>query len=505
MRARPQVGWLFVMAIALTVLLCTAVKSRFQEESRQVASSSLVGVWRGFTHVQGQEIRVEVEINQEPNGELVGVVDFRDSAVLDVPLEVELLGHTVTMTVGSSPLVEGRLSDDLGVIEGRVFVATMDSWKSLVLKKDDEAFRRFALPRLTDSGEPQRVYSYRPPSVAEGGWPVSTLSAEAIDEEPIAGLVESVLREEQGRPEAILIARNGKLVLEEYFYGFTRDRLHPIQSVTKGVTSLLFGIAQDRRFVEDLGQPVSGFFPEYQGRQWIDRAYPITLFHLLTMSAAIEWNDEGHESTTAMYRSGDWIGYVLDRDRAGEPGRVSSYNSGLSILVGGIIRNTTGRYVDQFAEETLFADLQMSNYRWQAASDGTRNTGGGLVLSAYDLAKIGQLVLSKGVWNGKRVVSESWIEESTKRHLPLGEESIRATGGSPYSTGYGFQWWHQSYEVNGEIVNAIAGMGYGGQYLGILPTLNTVIVLNNGEWGDPWERIFDYNAIVEEWILPAIQ
>lgn len=505
MRTRQPVGWPLITAIALSSVLSTATGSLCQDDSQSPPASSFVGLWQGFTNVEGREIRVEIEISKGGNGELVGVADLPDTSVLDVPLQVKRLGHNVTMTVGFSPLVEGRLNDDLRAIEGRLFVGTMGSWIDLVLEKDNPAFRRFALPRLADSGEAQREYSYRPPSEADGGWLVSTLPAERIDEQQIEDLVESVLREEQGRPEAILIARNGKLVLEEYFYGFTRDRIHSIQSITKSVTSLLFGIAQDRGLVGDVGQPVYRSFPEYQDRQWIKREYPIALFHLLTMSAAIEWTVEGRKSASAMYRSGDAIGYVLDLDQVGEPGKVASYNSGLSMLLGSILRSATGEYVDEFAEATLFADLGVSSYRWQVAADGTRNTVGGLTLAAYDLAKMGQLVLSKGVWNGKRVVSESWIKESTKRHLPLGEESIRATRGSRYSTGYGYQWWYQTYDVNGTTVDAIAGLGHGGQYLGILPTLNTVIVLNNGEWGDPSERVFDYNVIVEKWILPAIR
>ncbi len=122
-------------------------------------------------------------------------------------------------------------------------------------------------------------------------------------------------------------------------------------------------------------------------------------------------------------------------------------------------------------------------------------------MTAYDLAKIGQLVLDKGVWNGKRVVSDSWITESVKRHLPLAEGSL---GASRYVTGFAYHWFNQSYEVDGITIQAIVGKGYGGQYLGIFPSLNTVVVLNNGEWGMPWERVFDYDVIVEEWILPAI-
>jgi len=340
-----------------------------------ITASELVGLWQGFIYLEGQEIRVEIEISQNSEGELVGIADFRDTSTLGVPLEVELVDDNVNLSTGSGSLFKGQLIDDLRAIQGELFVATKDSWYSLVLERDNDAFRRFAVPRLTDAGAIQRNYSYRPPRAAEDGWAVSTLDTEAIDERQITSLVESVLREEHGLPEAILIARNGKLVLEEYFYGYSRDRIHPIQSVTKSVISLLLGIAQDGGFVDGMDVPVYTFFPEHAGKKWIDRKYPITLANLLTMSAAIDWNDvggeSGHdfESTAAMHRSGDWIGYVLNQDQAGVPGKVASYTGGLSIVLGGVIRNATGRYADEWAEETLFADLHVSNYRWQNARD----------------------------------------------------------------------------------------------------------------------------------------
>ncbi|MCH8347747.1 MAG: serine hydrolase [Proteobacteria bacterium] len=501
------------LSIAVLIGLGNATLADDQDAAEEadvgpITASELVGLWQGFTDLEGREIRVEIKISKNAEGELSGVVDLRDTSTLGVPLEVEFAGDTVNLSTGSGSFFKGRLSDDLRAIQGELFVATKDSWYSLVLKRDNDAFRRFEVPRLTDAGAIQRTYSYRPPRAAEDGWAVSSLDAEAIDEGQITSLVESVLREEQGLPEAILIARNGKLVLEEYFHGYSRDRIHPIQSVTKSVMSLLLGIAQDGGFVGGMDEPVYTFFPEHAGKKWIDRKYPITLANLLTMSAAIDWNDvggeSGHdfESTAAMHRSGDWIGYVLDQDQAGVPGKVASYTGGLSILLGGVIRNATGKYADEFAEETLFADLHVSSYRWQKARDGTRETGGGLTLTAYDLAKMGQLVLDKGMWNGKRVVSDTWIAESVKRHLPLAEGAL---GGSPYTTGFAYHWWIQRYEVNGKTIQAIVGRGYGGQYLGIFPALNTVVVMNNGEWGNPRERVFDYDVIVEKWILPAIR
>ncbi len=490
-----------ITGVALSVFLSCETGPRGQADAGPVTASALVGLWQGLTYLEGREIRVEIEISRNSDGELSGVADFPDTSTLGVPLEVQLAGNTVIFSIASSSLFKGRLLDDLRAIQGELFAATNDNWYSLVLEKDNDAFRRFEVPRLTDAGAVQREYSYRPPRVAEDGWPVSILDTEAIDEQPITSLVESVLRAEQGHPEAILIARNGKLVLEEYFYGYSRDRIHPIQSVTKSVMSLLLGIAQDGGFVGGMDEPVYTFFPEHAGKKWIDRKYPITLAHLLTMSAAIESGD-AFESAAAMHRSGDWIGYWLDLDQAGVPGLVAAYSSGPSILLGGVIRSATGKYADEFAEETLFADLHVSSYRWQKASDGTRETGGGLTLTAYDLAKMGQLVLDKGMWNGKRVVSDAWIAESVKRHLPLAQGAL---GGSPYTTGFAYHWWNQSYEVDGITTPAIVGRGYGGQYLGIFPTLNTVVVLNNGEWGQPRERVFDYDVIVEKWILPALK
>lgn len=495
-----RVGMTLILAVVVALFVVYPLQS--SQEAKVGTPSVLVGLWQGFMDFCGRQVRVEIEISQNPDGELSGLVDLRDSATLDVPVQVKLVGDTVKVTTRSGPLFEGILRPDFQAIQGELFAGTTDSWHKLILEKNNEAFRVFAVPRLTDIGTAQLDYVYQRPLAVEDGWSVSSLSAENIDETKIGRLVESFLREEQGRPEAILIARNGKLVLEEYFYGSSRDRLHPIQSVTKSVMSLLFGIALDRGYLGDLDEPVYNFFPEYRGKKWIDQQYPISLAHLLTMSAAIEWNDESFGSSRAMYRSGDWFGYVLDRDLVGEPGEFASYANGLAFLLGGVFHNATGEYVDEFAEKTLFADLEISTYRWKAIADGKRNTGGGLSVTAYDLAKMGQLVLGRGEWKSKQVISESWITESVQRHYPYAEESL---GGSSYTKGYGYLWWHQRYNVGGKYIDAVAGRGYGGQYLGIFPTLNTVIVLNCGEWGNPAERVFNYDNVVEKWILPAIR
>ena len=258
-----------------------------------------------------------------------------------------------------------------------------------------------------------------------------------------------------------------------------------------------------RGLIKNVDTPVHIFFSDYSGTKWIDQQYDITLRNLLTMSAALEWNERAAYGTmandnTAMNRSPDWIGYVLDRDLAATPGETSVYCSGLTILLGGILKNTTTKYVDKFADETLFMELGITDYTWGAHADGTRHTGGGLRVRPRDLAKIGQLVLDKGKWRGKGIVNESWIEESTESHLPLKE------GRYKYSATYGYQWWRDTYNVNDKTVEVIGGHGYGGQYLGVIPSLNMVVVLTAGEFVDISERIFSYFRAVEEGILPAV-
>jgi CubicO group peptidase (beta-lactamase class C family) len=258
--------------------------------------------------------------------------------------------------------------------------------------------------------------------------------------------------------------------------------------------------------IENTDRQVWELFPERQGRRWIDEQYNITLWHVLTMSANIDWNElvpytDPKNSNIAMNMSDDWIGYVLDRPIAGEPGLISSYTSGLSILLGGVIHNVTGQYVDHYAEKTLFADLGISHYRWFSAPDGTRHTGGGLNLVARDFAKTGQLVLSEGRWQDKQVVPSDWIEESTKLHLPvIGERQSRGM------IGYGFQWWHMRFGFGDETADAILASGYGGQMLAIFPQWDLLIVTNGGEYGyvEKERPVFSYTRLLESGILQAV-
>jgi CubicO group peptidase (beta-lactamase class C family) len=260
-------------------------------------------------------------------------------------------------------------------------------------------------PRAGRFGFPQHEYEYAVPEKIDDGWEISSLSKEGVDPENINVLIREILNKNLKDIYSVLLVKNGKLILEEYFYGYNRDTKHIMYSASKSVTSILVGIAVDQNMIPDVDQKVYEYFPEYKDTKWVNQKYDIRLKHLLTMSAGIDWVDwkyphhDARNSTGAMARSGDWIKFVLDRDMIERPGNRFNYSDGLTMLLGGIIKRSTGMYADEFAEKHLFTPLGISEYSWTKSPGGSVITAWGLSLKPRDMAKIGYLFLKNGKWN----------------------------------------------------------------------------------------------------------
>jgi CubicO group peptidase (beta-lactamase class C family) len=166
-------------------------------------------------------------------------------------------------------------------------------------------------------------------------------------------------------------------------------------------------------------------------------------------------------------RSHDWIRFTLAQPMDAEPGTKWAYNSGGSQLMSEVIRHATGRHVDEYAREVLFQPLGIQQFHWKRTPTGHPDTEGGLYLSAADLARIGQLYLDDGVWQGRRILPAGWARVATGRHV----QNINA---NPNSPGYGYQWWR--YDRRG--VDVWAGNGFGGQFLIIIPQARMIGVVN---------------------------
>ena len=349
------------------------------------------------------------------------------------------------------------------------------------------------------------------PVALDDGWPIARPEEAGFDRARLCGLI-ARLSAAEDNVHGVVVVRHGKLVIEKYFagndepwgyprglYDFGATSRHDMRSISKSVTSLLVGIALDRKLIASVDQPVIDFFPEHANlrTQGWDK---ITLRNLLTMSSGLKWseggpwnpaNDEWHLANDA-----DPVKYVLQRTVVAPPGTVWNYNGGGTELLGAIVAKVSGKNVKDFAREALFEPLGIHDWVWETWTSGTTAYAAGLRLRPRDAAKIGQLVLDKGKWNGRQVVSASWIEESTGPHL----QAVGMLGSIFF---YGYQWWlGRSLAPHGE-VKWIAGIGLGGQRLFIVPDLDLVVMFTSGLYTSPRQGIAAVDALYR-FIVPAV-
>lgn len=247
--------------------------------------------------------------------------------------------------------------------------------------------------------------------------------------------------------------------------------MHSMQSVSKTVTSVIFGVAITRGdFKAGLNTPILKFFDVARVKNVDDRKRRMTLKDVLTMTTGLNWNeevpyDDPRSDSSLMEATDDWVQYVIDKPMAEEPGKVFNYSSGATELLAYIFQKETGQDIDAYGEKYLFAPLGIKHH-WKRTYLGVIDTEGGLYLSGEDLAKIGYLYLHDGLWDGKQVVSKDWVKESLKPYIDA-EEHFR----------YGFKWW--LYPLNGKFV--WMARGFGGQELMVFPEENLIVVFTGWE------------------------
>jgi len=342
----------------------------------------------------------------------------------------------------------------------------------------------------------QRNLACGNPASLNDGWPTATPESVGLDDSRLCGIAARLAAANaNANVHAVVIARHGQLVFEQYFAGYDQlwgtDRgpfefdattKHDMRSVSKSVTSLLVGIAIDRELIKSVDDPIVKFFPDYSALKtagWDN----ITLRHLLTMSSGMQWdqnrpwadlqNDERQLSMEA-----DPFRYVLSKPIAAAPDTVWNYNSGGTDLLGEVIERVSGKSLETFAREMLFVPLGISDWEWMKYRNEHISAAAGLRLRPRDAAKIGQLVLNKGAWGGKQIVSAKWIEQSVVPRF----QAIGFFGGLFY---YGQQWWMGRTLSGDKDVKWIAAQGLGGQRIFIIPELDLVMVTTSGLYSSP--------------------
>lgn len=289
---------------------------------------------------------------------------------------------------------------------------------------------------------------------------------------------EKVVMRDYGNIAGIVVLKDGETLYEHYFNECTANSRIHVYSVTKSIISILIGIAMDKGYIKDLDQKVLDFFPEYKIKKREKTIQNITLRNLLTMTAPYKYKFNPY---IKYFTSDNWVKFSLDL--LGGRGEVGKFRYAPLIgpdIMSGILGKATGQSVISFAQENLFAPLgivvekniifhskeeqlvfnQATNISgWVAEPMGVNTAGWGLTLSPIDMAKLGQLYLNHGIWNGKQIVSEKWINESTKEHSRWEGQNLS----------YGYLWW-----INKD---GFAAMGDGGNTIYVNTKKSMVVAI----------------------------
>ena len=276
---------------------------------------------------------------------------------------------------------------------------------------------------------------------------------------------------------------------------------HYLASVSKSVTSVIFGAAMKEGFIENLDDIVIDLLPEYSDILTGDKA-DISLHHLLTMSSGLSWDENSRSygdtlnDVTALFYSDDPIEYILTRPLLYKPGAEFLYNSGGTNVLGAIIQKYTEQRLLDYGNACLFEPLEIEGGLWQRMGGDYFFASGGIFLRPRELAKIGYLFINDGYWGDHQVVSEEWIAESIKGHIITRGRTLGL------AHAYGYQWWLQNYQANGILYESFMAAGWGDQYMIIFPEQKLMVLFNGGNYlSSGTISAFD---LVKDYILKAI-
>lgn len=292
-------------------------------------------------------------------------------------------------------------------------------------------------------------------------WQYSTPEEQGLNGE-IFNEVDEFIKEKRYRlVNSVLVIKNEKIVFEHYYNKFNKDSRNNIKSVWKSILSATLGICIDKGIIKGIDEPISNYLPEFsEGNHIYHKA--LTIRHLLTMTSGIHWNGGVHyhcPMMAQMMRSKAWLSHISDVAMNYFPGNNFQYKEWDVILLSAIIGKAAGKNAYEVCDELLYKPLEIKSGIWSKSEDnvsytvmkGEENSD----LSARDCAKLGLLFLNRGVFNGKRIISESYVNEA-----------ISPSKSNPQ---YGFLWWLSN--------EGYSARGFGGQEVNVFPKKNLVTVI----------------------------
>ncbi|RAI84850.1 serine hydrolase domain-containing protein [Algoriphagus yeomjeoni] len=340
------------------------------------------------------------------------------------------------------------------------------------------------------------------PLVADADFTITKPAEVGLNPQVISELIDSIQTGNYPNRHSLLIYKDDKLVVEEYFSGkdenwgddlgivsYNDSLLHDMRSVSKSIVSACIGIAIAQGKIKSVDQPIFDFFEDYQQFNSEGRE-DLTIKHLLTMTSGLKWNedipyDNPENSEIQMSNSDDGIGFVLSREMVEKPGTVWQYNGGTTELLAEIIHRVSGQNVHEFAKEYLFQPLGISKSEWTVSpATGTPAAASGLRLSSRDMLKFGILYLQEGKWNGEQIVPAEWVTESLKSSISRPDEG-----------GYGYQFWVIDYSSGSGPLIIPAAVGNGDQRI-FYDLKNKMLIVTTAGNYNQWDIENNASAIL---------
>jgi CubicO group peptidase (beta-lactamase class C family) len=379
-----------------------------------------------------------------------------------------------------------------------------DGVMSIPLRGGTYEFERLADTAYTDfypRGRPTVKYTYTPPRQENDGWTVGRLRDVGIAEDSIAKFVQLLIDmpiDSVNTPQthAVLIARHGKLVLEEHFHGEHADKPHDTRSATKTHLTALIGAAMLA------GVRISPEMPVYATLRpnmtdLPPRKRAVTLENLLTMTGGFDCDDSGdrpgdEDVIQRQDTNPDWLSLYLNVDMVRDPGTVPVYCSMEPYTAGLMLARVSGRDLGEMFQELLAEPLDFRRYSLFITPSGNVYFGGGHRLVARDFLKLPQVYLNGGTWHGRRIVSKEWVDRSIKPRYQFGSRK------------YGYLWWNKEYQYRGRTIQAYMQLGNGSQNAILFPELDLAMVTFGANYNSPTINYL-LNELIPRHILPAVE
>ena len=343
-------------------------------------------------------------------------------------------------------------------------LAVIEMVTNMILGKTGGISKVDFVPQKIRCPEPQSIVYENPGQT----FPRNTPESQGIHSEHLRNLVEELVYSPDTDMHHFMVLRHGNVICETDFAPYRKGIWHITHSMCKSITGMAAGLLIDEGKL-DLSENIYKIFHD-KGSTWAKIFRPeVTVENLMTMTSGVTFNESGIVS------GNDWLESYLNAPVSEKPGTKFQYNSLNSYVLSAIITERTGMPMDEYLKPRLFEPLGITDYLWEKCPRGITKGGWGLFMHTEDMAKLGQLYLNKGKWNGKQIIPESWAEASVTKKI----DSIEGT------YGYGYQLWMEerpgSFEYNGML----------GQNVLIYPDVDMVIVTNAGN-----EELFQDNVML---------